>query len=92
VRRTPTALAAVGVWAHHCHASTSGHASTGRVKGVEQMNLSAPTQVVFIISLIIAVLALIGYFVNIPYVTQYQFWFAIVAYVVLAAGCLMKGA
>jgi hypothetical protein len=62
------------------------------VKGVEQMNLSAPTQVVFIISLIIAVLALIGYFVNIPYVTQYQFWFAIVAYVVLAAGCLMKGA
>jgi hypothetical protein len=55
------------------------------------MNLNAPTQLVFIISLIIAVLALIGYFVNIPYVTQYQFWFAIVGYVVLAAGCVFKG-
>ena len=55
------------------------------------MNLNAPTQVVFIISLIIAVLALIGHFVNIPFVTQYQFWFAIIGYVVLAAGCVMKG-
>jgi len=55
------------------------------------MNLSAPTQVVFIISLILAVLALIGYFVNIPIVTQYQFWVAIAGYVVLAAGCMMKG-
>jgi len=55
------------------------------------MNLSAPTQVVFIISLILAVLALIGHFVNIPIVTQYQFWIAIAGYVVLAAGCMMKG-
>jgi len=57
----------------------------------EFMQLSAPTQVVFIISLILAVLALIGYFVNIPIVTQYQFWIAIAGYVVLAAGCMMKG-
>ena len=57
----------------------------------EFMQLSAPTQVVFIISLILAVLALIGYFVNIPIVTQYQFWVAIAGYVVLAAGCMMKG-
>lgn len=55
------------------------------------MRLSAPTQVVFIISLILAVLALIGHFVNIPIVTQYQFWLAIAGYVVLAAGCMMKG-
>lgn len=55
------------------------------------MNLNAPTQVVFIISLIIAVLALIGHFTNVPFVTQYQFWFAMVGYVVLAAGCVFKG-
>jgi hypothetical protein len=55
------------------------------------MNLNAPTQVVFIISLIIAVLALIGQFVSIPFVTEYRFWFAIVGYVVLAAGCTLKG-
>jgi hypothetical protein len=55
------------------------------------MQLNAPTQVVFIISLILAVLALIGYFVAIPFLTAYAFWIAIIAYVVLAAGCLMKG-
>ncbi|MEX2128890.1 MAG: hypothetical protein WD871_11725 [Xanthobacteraceae bacterium] len=56
------------------------------------MNLNAPTQIVFIISLIIAVLALIGHFVpTIPYVSSYSFWLAIIGYVVLAAGCMMKG-
>lgn len=55
------------------------------------MNLNAPTQVVFIISLIIAVLALIGHFVAVPFVTEYKFWFAIVSYVVLAAACVLKG-
>jgi hypothetical protein len=55
------------------------------------MNLSAPTQVVFIISLIIAVLALIGHFVMVPFVTEFKFWVAIVAYVILAAGCVLKG-
>jgi len=61
-------------------------------QGVDYMNLSAPTQVIFIISLILALLALIGHFVNIPVVTQYQFWLAILGYVVLAGGCLLKGA
>jgi hypothetical protein len=56
------------------------------------MNLTAPTQLIFIISLILAVLALIGYFVPmIPFVSVYAFWFAIVGYAVLAAGCVMKG-
>ena len=57
----------------------------------ESMNLNAPTQVVFIISLIIAVLALIGHFVAVPFVSEYKFWFAIVGYVVLAAACVLKG-
>ncbi len=53
--------------------------------------LSAPTQVVFLISLIIAIIALIGFFVAIPVVSAYAFWIAIIAYVVLALGCVMKG-
>jgi len=56
------------------------------------MNLSAPTQVIFWISLILAILALIGYFVVLPFISLYAFWLAIIAYIVLAAGCLMKGA
>jgi hypothetical protein len=55
------------------------------------VNLNAPTQLVFILALIIAVLALIGHFVLIPFVTEYRFWFAIVAYLVLAAACVLKG-
>jgi hypothetical protein len=56
------------------------------------MTLSAPTQVVFWISVILAIIALVGFFVVVPYVTAYAFWIAIAAYVVLALGCLMRGA
>jgi hypothetical protein len=56
------------------------------------MRLSAPTQAIFIVALILAVLALIGQFVpTVPYVAAYKFWLAIAAYVVLAAGCMLKG-
>lgn len=55
------------------------------------MRLNAPTQVVFIISLIIAVLALIAQFVTVPFVSEFRFWFAMVAYIVLAAACVLKG-
>ena len=54
------------------------------------MNLTAPTQFVFVISLFIAVLSLVGHFALLPVVSEYKFWFAIVSYVVLAAACLMK--
>lgn len=56
------------------------------------MRLNAPTQVVFFISLIIVVLALIGKLVTgTPFLSPYDFWIAIVGYIVLAAGCIMKG-
>ncbi|MBI4274292.1 MAG: hypothetical protein HY659_06305 [Rhizobiales bacterium] len=53
--------------------------------------LNAPSQVIFLISLILAIVAVIGVFVVIPFVTLYAFWIAIVAYVVLALGCVLKG-
>ena len=55
------------------------------------MNLSAPTMPIFLIAVALFALALIGHFVVIPYVTLYQFWLAIAAFVVLAAGNLLKG-
>jgi len=55
------------------------------------MRLSAPTKNIFYISVALLVLALIGHFVVIPYVSMYQFWIAIAAYVVLAAGNVLKG-
>jgi hypothetical protein len=56
-----------------------------------ELNLSAPTLIVFLVALALAILALIGHFTKIDFVTQYQFWLAIAAYVVLAIGCLVKG-
>ena len=55
------------------------------------MRLSAPTIPIFYISVALFILALIGHFAHIPYVTLYQYWLALAAYVVLAAGNLLKG-
>ncbi|MGV3634398.1 MAG: hypothetical protein ACO1NY_08610 [Pseudorhodoplanes sp.] len=54
-------------------------------------NLSAPSQVIFLLSLALAIIAILGALVIIPVVTKYAFWIAIIAYVVLALGVLMKG-
>ncbi len=53
------------------------------------MKLSAPTQVVFIIAVIIAIVGLIAFFV--PSVAVYAFWIMTLAFVVLAVGCLLTG-
>jgi hypothetical protein len=58
--------------------------------GVE-MNLSAPTTPVFVVSLILAVLAILGAFVAIPLISPNAFWVAILAYIVLMVGNLAKG-
>lgn len=56
------------------------------------MSLSAPSQIIFIIAVIIAIVALIGSFVAIPFVSTYPFWILLVAFVILAGACLMRGA
>jgi len=38
------------------------------------IDLHAPTMPIFLVSLVLAVLALLGYFVVIPYITLYGFW------------------
>lgn len=55
------------------------------------MNLSAPTQIIFLISLAIAVLAILsalGIFSIIPIASV---WLAVIAWGVLTAGTLLKG-
>ena len=54
------------------------------------MKLHAPAMWLFGISLVLAVLAVIGVFTPIPYITMYGFWVAILAYVVLAVGIVME--
>jgi hypothetical protein len=55
------------------------------------MNLSPPTTAVFVISLILAALAIIGKFVPITSISEHGFWVAVIAYVILAVGNLFRG-
>jgi len=56
-----------------------------------KLNLSPPAAPVFWISVVLAVLASLGHCTMIPFVTQYQFWIAILAYIVLFVGATFKG-
>ena len=55
------------------------------------MTLNAPKQIVFIIAVVLAVLAVLGYFVAIPFVSLYAFWILAIGFIVLAGGVVMKG-
>jgi hypothetical protein len=56
------------------------------------MNLSAPTMPVFLVSLVLAVLAIISsYVAPLPVVTGNEFLVALAAYVVLLIGNVAKG-
>jgi hypothetical protein len=56
------------------------------------MNLSAPTMPIFLISLVMAILAVLSAkFVSIPVVSGNEFWLAVLAYIVLMVGNVAKG-
>ncbi len=54
------------------------------------MNLSAPTTVVFLISVILAIIAVVARYGGMSLGLESFHW-ALLAYIVLAAGNLMKG-
>jgi len=56
------------------------------------MNLSAPTTVFFLLSLVVAILGLIAGLGVLPALATYAFWLVVAGYVILAIGCLIKGA
>lgn len=56
------------------------------------MNLSAPTQVVFIVTIVIAIIGLLMAFGVFSLGAISAFWVMTIAYVVLAAACLFRGA
>lgn len=57
----------------------------------EIMNLNEPKVITFWIAVVIAVVALIAYFVTIPVLSGISFWLLAIAFVVLAAGNVVKG-
>ncbi len=55
------------------------------------MKLSAPTNMMFLISLVLAIVAVLAVLVPILAILKYAFWIAVAGYAVLAVGCLFKG-
>ena len=62
----------------------------GLLKLEANMNLSAPTMIVFLISVVIAILGLAVKYAGIS-LPLGDFHIMLVAWLVLAAGCVMKG-
>ena len=55
------------------------------------MKLTEPKVVTFIIALALAILALLGVLITIPFISGYAFWILLVAFVLLALANLLKG-
>lgn len=55
------------------------------------MKLSAPTQPVFLIAVILGILGILGLFGVIAPVAGYACWLVIIAFALLTLGCLLKG-
>jgi hypothetical protein len=56
-----------------------------------RFNLNRPSNAIFVISIVLALLALIGVLANIPLLSGNAFLLLAIAYVVLVVGNLVKG-
>jgi hypothetical protein len=55
------------------------------------MQLSAPTQIVWIISLVLGLVGLIGALVTIPFVTGIAFWLVLIGLIIMLVATMLKG-
>jgi len=56
-----------------------------------KMNLSKPTNVTFIIAVVVVLLGIIAQLVTIPVLSGFAFWLVVIGFVILAAGNLFEG-
>jgi hypothetical protein len=54
--------------------------------------MHTPSAWTFWLSVALVVIAILSAFVDIPYITKYALWVAVVGYVVLVIGCRVKTA
>ncbi|MCI5209701.1 MAG: hypothetical protein D3910_13110 [Candidatus Electrothrix sp. ATG2] len=59
-----------------------------RKKGIK---LNPPTKRIWFLSLILAVLAVAGKFIQIPYVSEYSFWILVASSLLLFLSTLVRG-
>ena len=58
-------------------------------RGEQHGQPAPPSEAVFSIALALVIVALLGYFITIPFVAQFQFLLAVLGYVVRALGCVL---
>ena len=56
------------------------------------MNPSAPTQIVYIISLVIAIIGVLAALGVVSFIPLASVWIVTIAYAILAIACLVRGA
>jgi hypothetical protein len=54
--------------------------------------MHTPSSWTFWLSVVLVVLAVLGTFVSIPFVSMYAFWLAVIGWAVLVFGCVVKTA
>jgi flagellar biosynthesis component FlhA len=57
--------------------------------GTMNFNLSAPRRETFLVSIVIAILVVLGMIVPLPFFTSYGLGLLLIAYLILAAGVLL---
>ncbi len=55
------------------------------------MKASAPKKNVWILGLVLGTLGIVGHFVQIQFISEYQFWLLLAGFVLLALGTMFKG-
>ena len=55
------------------------------------MKTNAPKSLTIWIAIILGIVALVGHFVAIPFISVYAFWILLAGLIVLLAGSLLKG-
>jgi len=55
------------------------------------MQASAPTKYVWLIGIILGILGILGHFVSVPFLSDYNYWLLFVGFILLAIGTSFKG-
>ena len=55
------------------------------------MKLNAPTQMVWIIALVVGIIGVIASLVTIPVLSGFAFWIVVIAWLILVVSTAMKG-
>ncbi len=58
----------------------------------QSVNLSAPTQLIFLLTLVIAILGVLAGLGMVNFIPLAAIWIVTIAYAILAVACLLRGA